>query len=92
MSQLDPSKLVTTSDLELALTKAMKDHGAMLQSHESSLQAQSRSLSGLEKALMESSSSIEKFSGKVGGVEEELSKLMESLGDIEVGVGVHRSH
>ena len=43
------------------------------------LQMQKNSLMELEKALMNSSGSVEKLDGRVNGVEDELHKFIESL-------------
>ena len=84
MSKLDISDIVTKSAIEVTIAKAMKDHGAMLQSHESSIKTHGLSMVALEKALMESSENVERLGGRVGSVEVDLSKLLGTMEDFEV--------
>lgn len=78
------SQILTTSNLNAALSDALGDHRNLIEQNAASIKAQSESIKELEKSFSESSEEMTKFSGKVDGIEEEVNRILKMLGEMQV--------
>lgn len=76
--------MLTTSNLNDALSEALKGHTDLIQKNESTILAQKESLTKLEKSLSQSSETADKMSGKVEWLEEEVNKILKLIDEMQV--------
>lgn len=69
------------ADMSDDVTDALKDQ---IERNESSIKAQNESLAELEKSLSKTSDSANKMSGKMEYLEEEVTKVLNTLGEMQV--------
>ena len=84
MDALDPAAYVTSSELEEALSRALKQQEEALGKHEEALRAQAEALSAAERSLQECSEGLSNLEGRVEPIADDLCKLVEQMKEVEV--------
>ena len=79
---------MTKDELEEAISDLKKEQDTVLRGHESSIQEHSDSLTGLEKAILKSSGSVDSLTGRVEDTENKVLQLSQSIEAMEVSVFV----
>ncbi len=66
------------------LAEALKEHRELIEKNEAAVKNQNESLSDLEKAMTESFEVANKMTSKVDQLEEEINKILKTLGEMQV--------